>query len=226
LSTQIINYSEAVARCAALVEQLPEGSTLILHGVSWETYERLLETVGDDGRLRISFDNGRLQIMTTSTEHENYAMFFNKLMTVISLRLRLNIRFFGSATMKRTSAEKGSEPDACFYIQRSSLIGNRTKLDFGRDPAPDVAVEVDIHNESLSKLQIYAALDVREIWHYDGHVVTIYQLSAGEYAKSQASEALPLLTSSILTEFLKRYEGEGEYLAMVAFDRWVQTQAG
>jgi Uma2 family endonuclease len=225
MSTQITNYSETVAKCAALIEQLPEDSTLILHGVRWEEYEELLEAVGEAKRLRLSYDHGRLQIMTTSAEHENYAMFFNKLMTVISLRLRMNIRFFGSATMKKSQAEKGNEPDACFYVQRAALIGHKVKLDFSQDPAPDIAVEVDVHHESLSKFPIYAALDVPEIWHYDGQEVTIYRLAQGGYVKTESSLALPLLTGRILTEFLTRYQQEGEFETLLAFEEWVQTQA-
>jgi len=224
MTTQTTNRSETIAKCLALIERLPEDSTLILHGVSWQEYEELLEAVGEAKWLRISYDHGRLQIMTVSAEHENYAMFFNKLMTVISLRRRINIRFFGSATMKKSREEKGNEPDACFYVQRVALIGNKVDLDFSQDPAPDIAVEVDVHNESLSKFPIYAALDVPEIWHYDGQVVTLYRLTQKGYVKTEGSQALPLLTSRILTEFLTRYRQEGEFETLVAFEEWVQTQ--
>ena len=39
MSTGILGYSENVASYAALVERLPEDSTLVLHGVPWEDYE-------------------------------------------------------------------------------------------------------------------------------------------------------------------------------------------
>ena len=225
MSTATLDTSESVAQYAALIDKLPEDSMLVLHGVPWEDYEGLLETIGEAKRFRISYDNGRLQIMTTSAKHENYAMFFNRLMNVISLQLRINIRFFGTATMKKSKVEKGNEPDACFYVQRVALIGNKIDLDFEQDPAPDIAVEVDVHHESLSKLPIYAALDVPEVWHYDGEVVTIYQLFEGEYVKSENSQALPLLTSSVLTDFLSRYRQHGEFETLVAFEGWVQGRA-
>ena len=224
MSTQITDCAETVANYSAIIEQLPDDSTLVLHGVRWEEYEELLEAVGEAKRLRISYDHGRLQIMTTSAEHENYAMFFNKLMTVISLRRRVNIRFFGSATMKESSTKKGSEPDACFYVQRAALIGNKVKLDFSQDPAPDIVVEVDVHHESLSKLPAYAALDVPEIWHYDGEVVTLYRLDQGNYVRTESSRVLPLLTSRVLTEYLARYGREGEFESLVAFEEWVESQ--
>jgi len=224
MTIQTTNYSETIAKCLALIERLPEESTLILHGVSWPEYEELLEAVGEAKRLRISYDQGRLQIMTTSAEHENYALFFNRLVDIISLRRRINIRFFGSATMKQSREEKGNEPDACFYVQRVALIGHKVALDFSRDPAPDIAVEVDVRHESLSKFPISGALDVPEIWHYDGQEVTLYRLTQGGYVKTESSPALPLLTGRILTEFLTRYQQEGEFETLVAFEEWVQTQ--
>ena len=78
MSTAILGYSESVAKYSALIEELPEDSTLIFHGVPWEDYEGLLEAVGETKRFRISYDSGRLQIMTTSAEHENHVMFLKK----------------------------------------------------------------------------------------------------------------------------------------------------
>src|SRR5207245_2330650 len=160
---------------------------------------------------------------TISAEHESYTSFISRLVDIVSLRLRVNIRFFGSATVKKSREEQGNEPDACFYVQRAALIGNKVKLDFSRDPAPELTVEVDVHNESLSKFHIYAELDVPEVWHYDGHVLTIYQLDQGEYVTAENSHSLPLLTSRVLTEFLVRYQQEGEFQTLVAFEEWIQA---
>src|SRR5438132_409144 len=101
----------------ALIAQLPADAEVKLHHVSWDDYEELLEQVGEASGLRISYDEGTLTIMTLSSEHENDVRFFEKLITIISLRRRLDIRSFGSATMRKHRQEKGNEPDACFYVQ-------------------------------------------------------------------------------------------------------------
>ena len=209
----------------SLLDELPENVTLKLQDVSWEEYESWLVALPEVKKVRLSYDEGRLQIMPVSASHESYAMFFNRLMNIISLRLRLNIRFFGSTTLKSDSKKKGNEPDACFYVQRAALISNKIALDFAQDPFPDIAVEVDVFHESLSKFPIYAALEVPEIWHYDTRQVTIYQLQAGEYRSVQQSAAVPLLTSEVLTEYLNRYRDEGELETLLAFEQWVIQQA-
>lgn len=41
------------------VEHLPDGATLVLHQVSWDEYERLLERLSDRPHLRASYDRGK-----------------------------------------------------------------------------------------------------------------------------------------------------------------------
>jgi Uma2 family endonuclease len=206
------------------VKQLPADRLLTVNNIPWEEYEELLDQVGEARGLRISYDEGTLQIMTLSPEHENYAEYISGLIHLLSTRLRINIRFFGSTTIRSRRSKKGNEPDACFYVQSVDLIGNRMQLDFTVDPPPDIVVEIDIHHNSGAKLPIYAALGVPEVWRYDGYRLTIHQLQQDQYCEVETSFALPMLTSQLLTDFLTRLRAEGEFQAKLAFDEWLQTQ--
>jgi len=219
----------SVARASArafykVVERMPEDTVVTFHEVSWEEYEDLLERVGEARGLRISYDEGTMQVVTLSTEHEAYSEFISGMISLLSVRLRINISFFGSSTIRKKQERKGKEPDGCFYVQTAALIGNRVQLDFEKDPPPDVAVEVDIHHESRDKFAIYAGLGVPEVWLYDSKQVTIHLLRGSRYVKATASQSLPMLTSAILTEFLTRRRQDGEFQAMRAFDEWLETQ--
>ena len=207
-----------------LVSQMPDNTVITFHGVSWEEYEELLAQVGEASGLRLSFDEGTLEVMSLSPEHENYARFLEKLLAIVSLRLRLNMRSFGSTTIRKRKRDKGKEPDACFYVQNAATIGNKLQLDFATDPPPDIAVEVDISHDSLNKFRIYAALGVPEIWRFDGYALTIYHLEENEYQPRARSRALPLLGSSRLTNYLTRLSQDGEFQTLLAFDEWLQSQ--
>lgn len=206
-----------------MVSQMPEDTVVTCHNVSWEDYEELLDQVGEASGLRISFDCGTLQVMTLSSEHEKYTRFIERIVSTISLRLRIRTVSFGSTTIKKRRTGKGGEPDACFYVQSADAIGNRLDLDFETDPAPDIVVEVDVHHDSQPKLPIYAALGVREIWRYDGREMAIYHLRHGDYVKAESSLSLPMLPSRVLTEYLTRLRNEGELDAILAFDHWLQS---
>ncbi|MBO0798393.1 MAG: Uma2 family endonuclease [Blastocatellia bacterium] len=206
------------------VKQLPADRLLTLNNVPWDEYEELLEQVGEARGLRINYDEGTLQIMTLSPEHENYSQFISGLIRLLSARLRINIRFFGSSTIRSQRKKKGNEPDGCFYVQSVDLIGNRIHLNFSVDPPPDIVVEIDIHHSSVAKLHIYAALGVPEIWRYDGYTLTIYHLEQDKYIEVETSDALPMLSGSLLTDFLTRLQADGEFQALLAFDEWLKSQ--
>jgi len=217
MTPQTASYTE-------LIERMTPETTLTLRGVSWETYEDLLEAVGEAPALRISYNEGVLQIMTVSFEHEYFAEVIARLVDRLSMVLDLRILFFGRATMKKQKKLKGSEPDACFYVQSSAKIGNRFRLDLNTDPAPDIVVEVDIHHESLSKFPIYAALGVTEIWRYDGTRISIHHLQDEQYVEVETSPSLPILTASLLTKFLKLSEEQDQYETLRAFEDWLRNQ--
>ena len=211
-----MSYSE-------IASHLPSRAAVTFQDVSWEEYERLLEEIGESTQLRVSYNDGLLNIRTLSSEHQSYAAFINLLVGHLSFRLRINIRFFGSATMKKQTLTKGSEPDACFYVQSAPVIGNKMQIDFAVDPPPDIVVEVDIHHDSRDKFSIYAALEVPEIWRYDGKALTIHHLQEDRYISADNSLALPVLSCGALTGLLAQLQRDGESKTLVAFDEWLQA---
>ena len=204
--------------------QMGPGEAHIFHHVSWEEYEDLIGQLHDETWLRISYGDGVLQIMSTSAKHENYSNFLNRMIGLLSIRWRINIRFFGSATIKQSRKKKGNEADGCFYVQTAPVLGNRIDLDFEKVPPPDVAIEVAIYHSSLSKFSIYAGLGVPEIWRYDKNRLTIHLLQDDHYIESPTSKALPMLDAETLTRFLTQMRDEGEFEAMLEFENWLNSQ--
>ena len=111
-----------------IIERLPQ-ILIYLSRANLENYVNLLEAVSEASGLRISYDTGTLEIMTLSTEHENYGRLLQMMIGNLCIHLRMEIISFGSATIKKSRFEKGTEPDACFYIQTAAQIGSRINLD-------------------------------------------------------------------------------------------------
>lgn len=207
-----------------LIERMPADSVLTQHGASWNDYEELLDSVGESSGLRISYDDGTLQIMSPSSKHERRARLIEQLVGLLSLRLRIRVLYYGSSTMKKRRKQKGVEPDACFYVQNALMVGTKDQIDFETDPPPDVVVEIDLHHGSLSKFPIYAAFGVPELWRCDGDSLTIYHLRDEQYVASEASLSLPILTGAVLTEFLARSPKQDQYDILLAFEEWLKNQ--
>ena len=62
MTTQAPSFLDAIAH-------LPVGSTLSIPDVSWMEYEQLLADLGESYGVRVSYDNGRLEIMSPSLDH-------------------------------------------------------------------------------------------------------------------------------------------------------------
>ena len=221
MSTQILSQAEAMVE---MIDRMPADSVVIQHGVSWNDYEGLLRAIGEAPGPHISFDEGTLQITSPSSKHEYLSKLIERLVDRISIRQRIKVLFYGSATLKKQSEQKGAEPDACFYVQTADAVGKKDQIDFNTDPPPDVVLEIDIHHESISKFPIYAAFGISELWRYDGESLIIYHLRNGQYELADTSLALPILTSAVLTEFLARGPKEDQYDIVLAFEEWLKGQ--
>jgi Uma2 family endonuclease len=190
---------------------LPE-ERVVLHHVSWETYEHLLSDHVSASAPRFTFDRGILEIMSPSSEHEEYKQALTLLVEELADGLGMDIRNLGSTTFKRRQLERGFEADACFYVQSAERMRGKTPIDPAVDPAPDLVIEVEITTPALNKLPIYADFHVPEIWRYNGTTLVVLLLSGTGYIESTKSLAFPKVSADDLSRlvrhsvFLKRTE--------------------
>ncbi len=50
---------------------VPPGQRVLLHEISWQEFESILEELGERRTARIAYDNGTLEIVTPLAEHED-----------------------------------------------------------------------------------------------------------------------------------------------------------
>jgi Uma2 family endonuclease len=177
---------------------------LILQGVGWDFYERLLKEFTDSNGIHFAYDDGFLEIEVPLAKHEIPIRILSDLISTICVELDVDIRNVGSTTFRQRIKAKGCEPDTAFYIQNEGQIRGLDEFDLSINPPPDLVIEVDVTSPSLNKLPIYSALGVPEVWLYKGTKVIFYKLFGGVYDETQKSVALPMLDSKTATEFLQR----------------------
>jgi Uma2 family endonuclease len=177
---------------------------VILHDVSWTTYEELLADLANQSAVRLAYYQGTLEIMSPSTEHEIYNRIIALLVDILAEEIGVDIKRLGSSTFKRDDLKRGFEPDSCFYIQSFDRVKGKFHIDLANDPPPDLVVEVDVTSGSLNKFPIYAQVGVPEIWRYDGHELSIHKLTGSNYIKAEQSSAFPRITSHIISNLVER----------------------
>jgi Uma2 family endonuclease len=66
------------------IAHLPEGGTLILDDVTWDEYERLVDLMGDHRPVRVTYDQGTLEVMSPTRKHDHFALMCTRLADIIS----------------------------------------------------------------------------------------------------------------------------------------------
>ncbi|MGH8006933.1 MAG: Uma2 family endonuclease, partial [Candidatus Binatia bacterium] len=174
---------ETVAPIAPSPPPIEAEQRVILHGVSWDTYERLLADFPESNAVHFAYDQGVLEIMAPSPEHGASTDILALLVNVLAEEWNIDVYGLGSTTFRRADLKRGFEPDTCFYVQNADRVRGKKQITLTKDPPPDLVIEVDITSSSLKKSPIYAAIGVPEIWRYDGHAVTILRLAGSKYRK-------------------------------------------
>ena len=194
---------------ATLLDTLPQSDLaermqhLILHGVSWETYERLVDDFQESHAAHFAYDRGVLEIMVLSAEHERPNRTIALLVEEVALEMGIDVDNVGSHTFMREDLARGFEPDTCFYIQNADRVSGKARIDLAVDPPPDLVIEIDIAHPSLDKLPLYAAAGVPEVWRYADNGVTMYRLAGDAYHRQEESLVLPGLTSQLVSQFMQ-----------------------
>jgi Uma2 family endonuclease len=82
---------------------------LLLDNVDWRTYTRFLYLFAERPGYRLTYDRGKLEIMSPLPEHESDADFLGCLARALSDELGLPIRGGGSTTLRRRRRQRGIE---------------------------------------------------------------------------------------------------------------------
>ncbi len=180
----------------------PVEQRVIVQGVSWTTYTSLIADFADSRGTRMAYDQGTLELMSPSFNHEQVADFLVDVVKAVAEAQGADFVPAGSMTFKRHDVERGFEPDASFYLQNAAAVQGQTAINLDIDPPPDVIIEIDLTHPSLDKFPIYAALGVPEVWRYAGERVFIYRFVDGVYREVEASAGLTGVTAARLTEWV------------------------
>jgi len=194
---------------------------ILLEGVTWATYQALLQDLGEHRASRFAYEGGMLEIIMPSDINEFINRILEAIVRALTEELNLQLRGYGSTTLDLEDLAQGVEPDSCFYIQSVNRIIGK-KLNIQTDPPPDLVIEVDIASSSKRRSGIYLRLGIPEVWRYtQQRGVVIYQLQNGEYAECEFSPTFSMISGAVLGQFLQRAETEDDNSVIRALRQWL-----
>lgn len=167
--------------------QLPPGSVVRLLA-TWQEYQSFCEQRGDGSIPRIKYRDGEVLLMSPLPVHGKDA---NLLADIVKTLLDQDGREYDAFTPVTMflPEESGIEPDYCFYINNWEAVLGKKRIDWRRDPPPDLVIEIDV--TSYSDVQDYLPYRVPEVWLFKRQQVLIYQLQGVTYQPQRESIYFP-----------------------------------
>jgi Uma2 family endonuclease len=212
----VLEESRSIAHLAHLKDHL------LLSSVAWATYDALLDEC-DDRRLRHTFDQGRLEFMTRSSEHEVYKSLLGMFVVTLADELNLPLYMGGELTLRRQDLDRGLESDQCFWIANEAKVRGKKQLDLANDPPPDLFIEIEVSRAVLDRLGIAAALGINEVWRFDGTALQVGLLEdGGQYRWQASSPTFPTIPVDQIPRFLQLADHSDHITILRAFRQWVR----
>jgi Uma2 family endonuclease len=183
--------------------ELPKPEEKItLYGVTWEQYDTLVSMFMDKfPGLRMTYLEGTLEIMGTSSEHERLKKIIARLLEMYAVEKRITLNGYGNTTFRKEAKQRGLEPDECYCLGELRAV-------------PDIAIEIAITSGGIDKLSVYQGLGVTEVWFWQNDQFILYRLQEEAYMQIARSEFLPDLDLVLLSQFVN-YDNQTE--AVIAY---------
>lgn len=200
----------------------PAPGRFYFEDATWDFYEQTLQQLERAGQhAHVTFDNGRMEIVTTTGWHEGIKTSVARLLEHYSIVADIPIQGFGGVTHKRKDLLKGLEPDECYYVVNRIRLDDKGHLDLIQGPPPDVVLEVQVTRPDIPKRPIYAAMGVPELWSITAERIVPLRLQGSDYVEAAASQFFPKLEFVQFQRFVRMAQSD-QHAAVKAFDAYLR----
>ena len=183
---------------------------VVLRGIDWDGYRRMLKLRGDRARPRMIYLDGDLLLMSPGHLHERDKERFGMFVPFVASALRIPFLMAGSTTYRRRKQKGGIEPDQSYYLANAPRILNKKKIDLRVDPPPDLSIEVVYSNSAKTAVEASRRFGIPEVWVCTERGLDFLVLGPdGEYAESPTGRAFPFLSATEILEWIRRPLAEG-----------------
>ncbi len=173
---------------------------VVIRDVDWAFYERLADSIPDGCHIHVDYDGRDLEVMFPGSPlHEGEKKLLGQLVEAIAQELEIPYKSAGQTTWKRPEVARGLEADESNFFQPEKLATvsrakSRRSETIADYPNPDLGIEVDISPSKIDRPGIYAALQIAEIWRFDGKSEQVFIERLGDDGSYQSVEASAFLT--------------------------------
>jgi Uma2 family endonuclease len=162
-----------------LIQQFPMPVTssqdvkIHLQDKTWDDFEQL-DRIFSGVQVKKSFFRGEIVIQMPGQDHEIFSRIIFFLLSTYCVNRQIQFIPTGSFTQK-------NPPEAAAEADESYCFNTRKSI-------PDLSIEIVFSSGNESKLAIYQALKVPEVWFWEDGVLRLYRLTNAGYRITDRSE--------------------------------------
>ena len=178
---------------------------VVIRNVDWSFYEQLADSIPEGWHIHVDYDGQDVEIMSPGLLHEIDRKLLNRVVWLVAEACAIPFKSAGQTTWKRLKIARGLEADESYFFRTEKLEAvaagkARRSLDITDYPNPDLGIEVDMSPPKIDRPGIYAALQVAEVWRFEGErqELVIERLEDdGTYRAVDRSSFLPVSAAEI-----------------------------
>lgn len=199
---------------AATRGRLEPERRLVIRDACWDDHVTLVDSLSEHTPLRVAFDGRDIEIMTKGGDHEEFSRLTHHIIVVVAQVRGTNVEPYGETTWRKPETKRGLEADQRYSFddaKRTQLArikaadkasGRETGIE--NLPSPDLAVEIDISAPKVDRQSIHAALNVTELWRFDGENAMIERLTPeGRHEAVDKSKWLGITPADLVRWLIK-----------------------
>lgn len=206
---------------------------VVLPKVNWEKFGAIVEELGAEREVSLTYDRGKLEMMTPLDLHTRGNRLLESMLLVIADEAGEQLHNLGSILLMRPEEGRAIQPFAAYYLETPPRPIVTRELDVSDIVAPDLAVDIVIKEGSIDRLSLFETMAVPEIWRYNLEeqeeslrgTLTILELTNQGYQPARMSTAFPFLSIERINEFLSESETLGLSQSLTILRSWAKQAA-
>ena len=207
---------------------------IVLPKVTWQKLEAIVVELGPDREVHLTYDNGKLELMTPLELHRRGDRLLESLLLVVADEADETLTNLGSILLMDPENDRAIQPFGAYYLDPLSRPITTRELDVTGIAAPDLAIELVIKPGTMNRLGIFETLGVQEVWAYTLEeqkdsfkgVLSLWELTDRGYKPIRSSVAFPFLSIPRIDQFITESETLGLSQALTLLRSWVSEAVG
>ncbi len=183
---------------------------ILLKKVTWLKFTEILNELGNDRTVNLTYDRGRLELMTPQDIHDRARRLLDSLLIVMADEADETLYGLGSILLVNPENGQAIQPFAAYYFDYPPVPITGLELDVTNIAPPDLIIDVVLGEGTIPRLPMVESMGVSEVWRYRSQVtegavqgeLEIWHLTSAGYRLTEMSLAFPELSVMRIQAFI------------------------